>query len=181
MLDLQCEHLTKAFGLFTAVDNVSFEIQRGSFFSILGPSGCGKTTLMRMIAGFEEPNNGDIRIKGRSVLELAPNKRNVKMVFQHLALFPMMNVGENIAYGLRCRGENRTAIRRKAASVLDRIGLPGVEDKQISQLSGGQKQRVAIARCMVLEPDVLLLDEPLGALDLKLREHMRIELKQLQH
>ncbi|AOF90463.1 ABC transporter ATP-binding protein [Sinorhizobium sp. RAC02] len=181
MHDLQCESLSKRFGAYTAVNSVSFNVPRGSFFSILGPSGCGKTTLMRMIAGFEEPTSGDIRIKGQSVLSTPPNKRPVKMVFQHLALFPMMNVGENIAYGLRCRGENKTDITRKVAQVLDRVGLPGTEQKQVAQLSGGQKQRIAIARCMVLEPDVLLLDEPLGALDLKLRERMKIELKQLQH
>jgi spermidine/putrescine transport system ATP-binding protein len=136
---------------------------------------------MRMIAGFEEPSSGDIRIKGHSVLRSPPNKRNVKMVFQHLALFPMMNVGENIAYGLRCRGEPRADIARKVAAVLDRVGLRDAAGKAIDQLSGGQKQRIAIARCMVLEPDVLLLDEPLGALDLKLRERMKIELKLLQH
>jgi len=181
MYDLECEEVTKRFGRLTAVDGVSLETQSGSFFSILGPSGCGKTTLMRMIAGFETPNSGDIRIRGRSVLGDPPNRRNVKMVFQHLALFPMMNVGENIAYGLRCRGENKTETTRKVADVLQRIGLPGIEEKEISQLSGGQKQRIAIARCMVLEPDVLLLDEPLGALDLKLRERMKIELKLLQH
>jgi spermidine/putrescine transport system ATP-binding protein len=179
--DLECEGLSKRFGPFTAVDDVSFGVPRGSFFSILGPSGCGKTTLMRMIAGFETPSAGDIRLKGRSVVGVPPNRRNVKMVFQHLALFPMMNVGENIAYGLRCRGEGRAEIGRKVADVLARVGLPGVEGKEIGQLSGGQKQRIAIARCMVLEPDVLLLDEPLGALDLKLRERMKIELKQLQH
>jgi spermidine/putrescine transport system ATP-binding protein len=179
--DLECEGLTKRFGPFTAVDGVSFGVPRGTFFSILGPSGCGKTTLMRMIAGFETPTAGDIRLKGRSVVATRPNRRNVKMVFQHLALFPMMNVGENIAYGLRCRGAGRAEIRQKVADVLARIGLPGVEDKEVSQLSGGQKQRIAIARCMVLEPDVLLLDEPLGALDLKLRERMKIELKLLQH
>ena len=181
MHDLSCTDVTKRFGSFTAVSDVSLEIPPGSFFSILGPSGCGKTTLMRMIAGFESPSSGDIRIKGESVLGLPPNKRNVKMVFQHLALFPMMNVGENIAYGLRCRGDARGEIPAKVARVLERVGLPGVEEKRIEQLSGGQKQRIAIARCMVLEPDVLLLDEPLGALDLKLREHMKIELKQLQH
>lgn len=181
MYDLSCNSVTKRFGKFTAVNDVSFDIPSGSFFSILGPSGCGKTTLMRMIAGFENPSEGDILLKGRSVLNDPPNKRNVKMVFQHLALFPMMTVGENIAYGLRCRGDAKGSIGDKVRSVLDRVGLPGVEDKQISQLSGGQKQRIAIARCMVLEPDVLLLDEPLGALDLKLREHMKIELKQLQH
>jgi spermidine/putrescine transport system ATP-binding protein len=179
--DLECVGLTKRFGPFTAVDDVSFAVPRGSFFSILGPSGCGKTTLMRMIAGFESPNSGDIRLKGKSVVGVPPNRRNVKMVFQHLALFPMMTVGENIAYGLRCRGEGRAEIARKVPGVLARVGLPGVEGKEVSQLSGGQKQRIAIARCMVLEPDVLLLDEPLGALDLKLRERMKIELKQLQH
>ncbi len=179
--DLECVQLSKRFGAFTAVDDVSFEIPSGSFFSILGPSGCGKTTLMRMIAGFEEPASGDIRIKGKSVVGTPPNRRNVKMVFQHLALFPMMNVAENIAYGLRCRGADKAEITRRVGDVLERIGLPGVETKQIHQLSGGQKQRIAIARCMVLEPDVLLLDEPLGALDLKLRERMKIELKLLQH
>jgi len=179
--DLECSNLVKKFANFSAVDDVSFQVAQGSFFSILGPSGCGKTTLMRMICGFENPTQGDIHIKGRSVIALPPNKRSVKMVFQHLALFPMMNVGENIAYGLRCRGENREDIRRKTLSVLERVGLPGIVDKQIAQLSGGQQQRVAIARCMVLEPDVLLLDEPLGALDLKLRERMKIELKLLQN
>jgi spermidine/putrescine transport system ATP-binding protein len=181
MHDLECLNVSKRFGSFTAVDDVSFQIPAGSFFSILGPSGCGKTTLMRMIAGFEEPASGDIRIKGNSVLGTPPNRRNVKMVFQHLALFPMMNVGENIAYGLRCHGAGRADIKRKVADVLARVGLPGVEAKEISQLSGGQKQRIVIARCMVLEPDVLLLDEPLGALDLKLRERMKVELKLLQH
>ena len=180
MYDLECQKLTKYFGPFTAVDGVSLSIPSGSFFSILGPSGCGKTTLMRMIAGFESPDSGDIRIKGQSVLSSPPNQRNVKMVFQHLALFPMMNIGENIAYGLHCRGESKAEIGRKVSAVLERVGLPGVEEKQVAQLSGGQKQRIAIARCMVLDPDVLLLDEPLGALDLKLREHMKIELKQLQ-
>jgi spermidine/putrescine transport system ATP-binding protein len=180
MDDLECLELTKRFGPFTAVSAVTFGVPRGSFFSILGPSGCGKTTLMRMIAGFETPTTGDIRIKGASVLAAPPNKRPVKMVFQHLALFPMMNVGENVAYGLRCRGEKKEDIADKVGKVLDRVGLPGAAEKSIAQLSGGQKQRVAIARCMVLEPDVLLLDEPLGALDLKLREHMKIVLKQLQ-
>ena len=181
MYDLECLNVSKRFGSFTAVDDVSFGIPAGSFFSILGPSGCGKTTLMRMIAGFEEPAAGEIRIKGKSVLGTPPNRRNVKMVFQHLALFPMMNVGENIAYGLRCRGASKAEIGQKVADVLTRIGLPDVAGKDINQLSGGQKQRIAIARCMVLDPDVLLLDEPLGALDLKLRERMKIELKLLQH
>lgn len=178
--DLQCVGISRNFGAVRAVDDVSFEIPAGSFFSILGPSGCGKTTLMRMIAGFESPSSGDILIKGRSVLDTPPNKRNVKMVFQHLALFPMMNVAGNIGYGLECRGTPRREIARRVAQVLEKVGLPDVAGREIAQLSGGQKQRIAIARCMVLEPDVLLLDEPLGALDLKLRERMKIELKQLQ-
>jgi len=180
-LDLQCLGVSKSFGSVKAVQDISLDIASGSFFSILGPSGCGKTTLMRMIAGFEEPSAGDIRIKGRSVLQVPPNRRNVKMVFQHLALFPMMNVYENIAYGLRCQRMGKEEIRRRVHDVLDRIALPDVADREIHQLSGGQKQRIAIARCMVLDPDVLLLDEPLGALDLKLREAMKIELKLLQH
>ena len=178
--DLECERVRKRFGGLAAVDGVSFRIPSGSFFSILGPSGCGKTTLLRMIAGFEAPNEGDILIKGRSVLALPPNRRNVKLVFQHLALFPMMNVEENIAYGLRCKGMAKDEIARRTADVLERVGLPDARRKDVGQLSGGQKQRIAIARCMVLDPDVLLLDEPLGALDLKLREHMKIELKMLQ-
>lgn len=179
--DLECIQVKKHFGSVRAVDDVSFEIPKGSFFSILGPSGCGKTTLMRMIAGFETPSSGDIRIKCKSVIGTPPNRRNVKMVFQHLALFPMMNVYENIAYGLRCAGTSKDVIRTKVHDVLERISLPDVANREISQLSGGQKQRIAIARCMVLDPDVLLLDEPLGALDLKLREAMKIELKLLQH
>lgn len=179
--DLECIQVKKHFGSVRAVDDVSFEIPKGSFFSILGPSGCGKTTLMRMIAGFESPTSGDIRIKGKSVIGTPPNRRNVKMVFQHLALFPMMNVYENIAYGLRCAGASKEVIRTKVHDVLERISLPDVANREITQLSGGQKQRIAIARCMVLDPDVLLLDEPLGALDLKLREAMKIELKLLQH
>ncbi len=178
--DLECVNLTKRFDGMTAVDDVSFSVAPGSFFSILGPSGCGKTTIMRMIAGFLEPSAGDIRIKGRSVLNVPPNKRPVNMVFQHLALFPMMNVAENIGYGLRRAGMPRAEIARKVDEALERIGLPGIGARKVDELSGGQKQRVAIARCMVLEPDVLLLDEPLGALDLKLREHMKIELKKLQ-
>ncbi|MEM8541763.1 MAG: ABC transporter ATP-binding protein [Pseudomonadota bacterium] len=179
--DLQCISVKKHFGSVRAVDDVSLDIPKGSFFSILGPSGCGKTTLMRMIAGFDSPDSGDIRIKGKSVVATPPNKRNVKMVFQHLALFPMMNVYENIAYGLRCNGVSKDEIKIKVHDVLERISLPDVANREITQLSGGQKQRIAIARCMVLDPDVLLLDEPLGALDLKLREAMKIELKLLQH
>ncbi|MGR3635853.1 MAG: ABC transporter ATP-binding protein [Shimia sp.] len=178
--DLECIDLEKRFGDTVAVDRVSFSVPQGSFFSILGPSGCGKTTIMRMIAGFLDPSDGDILIKGKSVLDVAPNKRPVNMVFQHLALFPMMNIADNIGYGLRRTGMGKADINRKVDEALDRIGLPGIGQRKVDELSGGQKQRVAIARCMVLEPDVLLLDEPLGALDLKLRERMKVELKALQ-
>ncbi len=178
--DLECRAISKNFDDFKAVKDVSFSVPQGTFFSILGPSGCGKTTLLRMIAGFQKPTSGDLLIKGKSVLDVPPNKRPVSMVFQHLALFPMMNIGANVGFGLRQRGVNKTDVRKQVERVLERVGLGGVAERPVSSLSGGQKQRVAIARCMVLEPDVLLLDEPLGALDLKLREHMKIELKQLQ-
>ncbi len=179
-IDLECRDLIKTFGSFTAVDKINFSVPQGSFFSILGPSGCGKTTLLRMLAGFEQANSGDIIIKQKSMTGIPPNKRPVNMVFQHLALFPTMNVAENIAYGLKRRGESKSSISDKIKKVLARVDLSGSESKEISQLSGGQKQRIAIARCLVLEPDVLLLDEPLGALDLKLREQMKVELKHLQ-
>ncbi len=178
--DLECRNISKAFGDFVAVDDVSFKIPQGSFFSILGPSGCGKTTLLRMLAGFQQPDSGDIFIKGKSVLHTPPNKRPVNMVFQHLALFPNMTVAENIAYGLKRRGVSKKEQQPLIKDVLERIDLPDSGNKRIDQLSGGQKQRIAIARCLVLKPDVLLLDEPLGALDLKLREQMKIELKRLQ-
>jgi spermidine/putrescine transport system ATP-binding protein len=179
-IDLSVQHITKAFGAFTAVDDVTFEVENGRFFSILGPSGCGKTTLLRMIAGLAEPDSGEIEIRGKSMAGIPPNKRPVNLIFQNLALFPMMNVGENVAFGLHRRGETRADIARKVAAILKRVDLGGFESKKVDQLSGGQKQRVAIARCLVLEPAVLLLDEPLGALDLKLREQMKVELKKLQ-
>jgi len=178
--DLQVSGVSKRFGNFAAVRDLSFTVQRGSFFSILGPSGCGKTTLLRMIAGFSAPDSGDIVIGGRSMHGVGPNRRPVNMVFQPLALFPMMNVGENVAYGLQQRGVAASEVKRRVGDMLERVGLAGAEHKGVDQLSGGQKQRVAIARSLVLEPTLLLLDEPLGALDLKLREHMKIELKQLQ-
>ena len=177
---LSVKEVTKKFGDFTAVEKVSFDVEDGKFFSILGPSGCGKTTLLRMIAGFYEPSSGAIEIRGKNMIGLEPNKRPVNLIFQHLALFPMMDVKDNIAFGLRRRGEGRKDAYKKVESMLERVGLPGFENYKIDQLSGGQKQRVAIARCLVLEPSVLLLDEPLGALDLKLREHMKVELKELQ-
>jgi spermidine/putrescine transport system ATP-binding protein len=179
-LDLEVDRVTKSYGAHRAVDDLSLAVRRGSFFSILGPSGCGKTTLLRLIAGFLEPDAGEVRIGGQSMRGVLPNRRPVNMVFQHLALFPMMSVGENVGYGLARRGAAPSLIRERVATMLKRVGLPGAEAKRIDQLSGGQKQRVAIARSLVLEPTLLLLDEPLGALDLKLREHMKIELKQLQ-
>ena len=177
---LSVKNLTKKFGDFTAVNNISFDVEDGKFFSILGPSGCGKTTLLRMIAGFHKPTSGIIEIREKNVLEVEPNKRPVNLVFQNLALFPMMNVFENIAFGLRRRGEKGPEVDKKVNVMLERVGLPGYGKKQINQLSGGQKQRIAIARALVLDPTVLLLDEPLGALDAKLREHMKVELKKLQ-
>jgi len=134
--DLECVKVSKSFGPVRAVCDVSFGIPSGSFFSILGPSGCGKTTLLRMIAGFEDPSSGDIRIKGKSVVDRPPNKRNVKMVFQHLALFPMMNVYENIAYGLRCNGASRAEIDRKVADVLERVALPDVGKRETGRVRG---------------------------------------------
>jgi len=178
--DLECQALVKRFGDFIAVDDVSFSIPTGAFFSILGPSGCGKTTLLRMIAGFHAPDSGNITIKGTSVLGVPPNRRPVNMIFQHLALFPMMTVAENIAYGLKRRHTPKDEIARKVAEALERVALPDAGNKRINQLSGGQMQRIAIARCLVLDPALLLLDKPLGALDLKLREQMKVELKQLQ-
>src|SRR6266550_512110 len=178
--DLEVDRVSKRYNAHLAVDALSFSVPHGSFFSILGPSGCGKTTLLRLIAGFLGPDSGDVRIGGHSMRGVPPNRRPVNMVFQNLALFPMMSVGGNVGYGLARRGIAGTEIRERVAAMLKRVGLPGAEDKRIDQLSGGQKQRVAIARSLVLEPTLLLLDEPLGALDLKLREHMKIELKQLQ-
>jgi spermidine/putrescine transport system ATP-binding protein len=178
--DLEVDRVSKRYGPYTAVDALSLAVPHGSFFSILGPSGCGKTTLLRIVAGFLAPDEGDVRIGGRSMRDVAPNRRPVNMVFQHLALFPMMSVGDNVGYGLARRGVPRPQIASRVDSMLARVGLPGAQSKRIDQLSGGQKQRVAIARSLVLEPALLLLDEPLGALDLKLREHMKIELKQLQ-
>jgi spermidine/putrescine transport system ATP-binding protein len=178
--DLETRAVLKRFADHLAVDAVSFSVARGSFFSILGPSGCGKTTLLRMIAGFITPDAGEILIGGHSMRDVAPNRRPVNMVFQQLALFPMMSVGDNVAYGLARRGAARGERMAKTAAMLERVGLAGAAHKRVDELSGGQRQRVAIARSLVLDPTLLLLDEPLGALDLKLREHMKIELKQLQ-
>lgn len=178
--DLELTQVSKQYAEQQVVKSLSLRVERGSFFSILGPSGCGKTTLLRMVAGFLAPDSGDIRIRGQSMHAVPPNRRPVNMVFQHLALFPMMTVGQNVGYGLARRGLPRADIAKRVGEMLERVGLPGTQSKQVDQLSGGQRQRVAIARSLVLEPTLLLLDEPLGALDLKLREHMKVELKQLQ-
>jgi len=178
--DLELRSLVKRFGAHTAVNQLSIAVPRGQFFSILGPSGCGKTTLLRMIAGFIAADSGDIEIGGLNMRDVAPNRRPVNMVFQQLALFPMMSVADNVAFGLARRGMARTERQRRAEAMLERVGLGGSGQKRVDEMSGGQRQRVAIARSLVLEPTLLLLDEPLGALDLKLREHMKVELKQLQ-
>ena len=179
-IDLSVKNLTKKFNDSIAVNNVSFNVETGKFFSILGPSGCGKTTLLRMISGLNVPTSGSIEIRGKDMADVEANKRPVNMIFQHLALFPMMDVKENIAFGLKRRGEKGPPVYKKVNDLLERVGLPGYGNKKINELSGGQMQRIAIARCLVLEPAVLLLDEPLGSLDLKLREHMKVELKKLQ-
>jgi spermidine/putrescine transport system ATP-binding protein len=168
------------FGTFRAVDHVTVHIKPGEFFSFLGPSGCGKTTILRMISGFTEPSIGAIRIGGQDVRGRRPNQRPTALIFQNLALFPLMPVWENIAFGLEVRGADKAKRRARAEELLRLVDLPGAGDKAISQLSGGQKQRVAIARALAVEPQVMLLDEPLSALDLKLRQHMRAELRAIQ-
>jgi spermidine/putrescine transport system ATP-binding protein len=177
-LDIDC--VVKRFGSFTAVDGVSVTIPQGEFFSFLGPSGCGKTTILRMVSGFIDPTEGDIRLDGKSLTGTGPNKRPTALIFQNLALFPLMSVADNIGYGLRVRGMSAADRRRKVDAMLDLIAMPGYADKHVNELSGGQRQRVAIARALAVEPKVLLLDEPLSALDLKLRQHMRAELREIQ-
>ena len=174
------DHVTMRFGDFTAVRDAHLTINGGEFFSFLGPSGCGKTTLLRLISGFIEPTEGVVRIGGQDMRGLGPNRRPTTLIFQNLALFPLMTVAENIAFGLEVRGVRRDARRKRADELLELVALPGIGDKRVSDLSGGQKQRVAIARALAVEPQVLLLDEPLSALDLKLRQHMRSELRSLQ-
>jgi spermidine/putrescine transport system ATP-binding protein len=167
--DLDIVNVIKRFGSHAAVNDVSFSVAPGEFFSILGPSGCGKTTLMRMIAGFEHPTSGDIRIRGQSMIGVPANKRPVNMVFQSLALFPMMSVGENVAYGLTCRGVSRADAEERAGRMLERVGLKGFGDRRVTALSGGQRQRVAIARALALAPDIIVADEPTSALDVSVR------------
>jgi putative spermidine/putrescine transport system ATP-binding protein len=170
----------KTYGALAAVDGVDLEVDRGEFFTMLGPSGSGKTTLLRVIAGFERPDAGTVELGGRNVTREPPYARNVNTVFQDYALFPHMNVLDNVAYGLRVRRVAREERRRRAEAALEMVRLPGRGDHKPVQLSGGQRQRVALARAIVNEPEVLLLDEPLGALDLKLRQEMQLELKRIQ-
>lgn len=172
--------LVKKFDDLTVVDRINLKVKEGEFMTFLGSSGCGKTTTLRMIAGFEEPTSGAILINSRHVYNLPPNKRDVNTVFQSYALFPHMNIYDNIAFGLKMKKMNKQLIKEKVGKVLDLVQLSGYEKRKANQLSGGQKQRIAIARALVNEPKVLLLDEPLGALDLKLRKQMQIELKHLQ-
>jgi spermidine/putrescine ABC transporter ATP-binding subunit len=163
-----------------AVAGVDLEIAVGEFFSLLGPSGCGKTTTMRMIAGFEEPTRGEVKLYGKSVLGVPPNKRDVNMVFQSYALFPHMSVFENVAFGLRRKGVAKDEVTKRVGEIIETVGLAGREKRRPRELSGGQQQRVALARALVNRPRALLLDEPLGALDLKLRQAMQVELKRIQ-
>ncbi|KQR77062.1 hypothetical protein ASG35_12395 [Burkholderia sp. Leaf177] len=173
-------NVTKRYDGSDAVKDVSLDIESGEFLTLLGPSGCGKTTLLRMLAGFESISSGEIRIAGKTMNVVPPYKRPIGMVFQNLALFPHLSVAQNIAFGLKVQKEKGDAVRKKVDKTLELVGLPGYGDRRIAQLSGGQQQRVALGRSLVLEPSVLLLDEPFSALDLKLRRQMQVELKQIQ-
>jgi spermidine/putrescine transport system ATP-binding protein len=177
---VELAHVWKRFETFEAVKDISLSIAQGEFFSMLGASGCGKTTTLRMIAGFEHPSEGDLRLAGSPVGGIPAHKRNVNMVFQNYALFPHMSVFENVAFGLEVKRTPRDEIRRRVGETLDSVHLIGMDRRRPSQLSGGQQQRVALARALVNRPTVLLLDEPLGALDQKLRKEMQLELKRLQ-
>ncbi len=178
--DVEILGVTKRFGDVVAVDDMTLRIAHGEFYSLLGPSGCGKTTTLRMIAGFEQPTSGEILLDGNPVAGVPPYRRNVNTVFQHYALFPHMDVAQNVGYGLRQRKVGRADVERRAAEALELVRLGGYGRRRTWELSGGQQQRVALARALVNRPTVLLLDEPLGALDLKLRKEMQLELKALQ-
>ena len=179
--DVRLEGVVKRFDDTVAVDGISVEIPRGSFFALLGPSGCGKTTTLRMIGGFEEPTEGRILLGDQDVVGLPPYKRDVNTVFQSYALFPHMSVEDNLAFGLERKGVPKAQLKARVAEMLELVGLSGFGKRKPKQLSGGQQQRVALGRALVNHPRVLLLDEPLGALDLKLRKHMQLELKRIQH
>ncbi len=179
-VDVNLENIWIKFGDFVAVREANVNINGGDFFSFLGPSGCGKTTILRAVSGFLNPSEGRVLIGGKDMAGLGPNKRPTALIFQNLALFPLMKIWENITFSMEVRGASAAERRKRADELLDMIALPGQGDKLPSELSGGQKQRVAIARALCAEPDVLLLDEPLSALDLKLRQHMRTELREIQ-
>ena len=180
MNDLSLRGVTKRFGSVAAVDDVLLDIPAGRFVCLLGPSGCGKTTLLRLVAGLEEPTSGQILVGGRDQTHVPTHQRGIGMVFQSLALFPHLSVGENVAYPLGIRGASRAERRARADELLALVQLPGIAERRIHQLSGGQRQRVAIARGLAIDPKLFLLDEPLSALDANLREHMQVELRQLQ-
>ncbi|MBM3704898.1 MAG: ABC transporter ATP-binding protein [Actinobacteria bacterium] len=177
---VEAEEITKKYGSVVAVNRVSFCVKEGEFFSILGPSGCGKTTILRILGGFIDPDSGVVKIDGTDMKGIAPNKRNTSMVFQSLALFPHMNVEENIVYGLKKRRTSGNVIKEKLKKMLALVNLQKLNKRSISELSGGQQQRVALARSLIIEPKILLLDEPLASLDKKLRVSMRKELKEIQ-
>jgi spermidine/putrescine transport system ATP-binding protein len=178
---VQLDRVTKYFGSVTAVNDVSLDIREGEFFSLLGPSGCGKSTTLRMVAGFEEPDRGSIMIQGLDVTDKPANKRNANMVFQNYELFPHMTVYENVSYGLKIKRVPKGEARGRTETMLETVGVGGLGHRRASQLSGGQQQRVALARALVNQPAVLLLDEPLSALDAKLRKRMQLELKTIQN
>ena len=180
MTSIRLENLQKTFGKATAVDRLDLDIREGEFFTFLGPSGCGKTTTLRMIAGFYYPSRGSVHFGDRDVTRLPPEKRNTGMVFQNYALFPHMTVFENVAFGLKARKTPGKEIHERVESVLEKVRLGAFRDRQVNKLSGGQQQRVALARALVIEPGILLLDEPLSNLDAKLREEMRVEILRLQ-
>ncbi|WP_158289656.1 ABC transporter ATP-binding protein [Paenibacillus flagellatus] len=177
---LEMESVTKKYGAYTAIRSLDLSIRRGEFFSIVGPSGCGKTTILKMIAGFEYPTTGSIRIAGKPSDRLPPHKRSVNTVFQNYALFPHMNIFDNVAYPLRIRKADKATVHRSVTEHLEMVGMTQHASKSPQQLSGGQKQRIALARAMIARPDILLLDEPLSALDFHLRQEMQRVLKQLQ-
>ncbi|HEY7522646.1 MAG TPA: ABC transporter ATP-binding protein [Candidatus Limnocylindrales bacterium] len=179
-VDVRLVQVTKAFGDSVAVDRIDLEVEDGEFFSLLGPSGCGKTTTLRMIGGFEQPTSGLIELQGEDVTWLPPYRRNVNTVFQNYALFPHLTIFENVAFGLRRKGVDKADVNTRVAEMLKLVELPGFGGRKPTQISGGQAQRVALARALVNRPAVLLLDEPLGALDLKLRKQMQVELKRIQ-
>lgn len=180
MGDIKFKGIYKSFGDSEVLKDIDLEINKGEMFTFLGPSGCGKTTLLRILAGFENADNGSIELEGRNILKVLPEKRDIAMVFQNYALFPHMNVEQNVGYGLKVRGIDKSSIKKVTDEKLEMVGLKGFEKRNISSLSGGEQQRVCIARALAVDPKVLLLDEPLSNLDAKIREHMRSEIREIQ-